>query len=34
MDDVAPTWSAGAAFLGQLAPGPGRDASVAKPPAS
>jgi ABC-type nitrate/sulfonate/bicarbonate transport system substrate-binding protein len=34
MDDVAPTWSEGAAFIGQLAPGPGRDATVAKPPAS
>jgi ABC-type nitrate/sulfonate/bicarbonate transport system substrate-binding protein len=31
MDDVAPTWSAGAPFLGQLGPGPGRDATVAKP---
>jgi ABC-type nitrate/sulfonate/bicarbonate transport system substrate-binding protein len=31
MDDVAPTWSAGAPFIGQLAPGPDRDATVAKP---
>jgi hypothetical protein len=30
MDDVAPTWSAGAPFIGQLAPGPGRDATVAR----
>jgi ABC-type nitrate/sulfonate/bicarbonate transport system substrate-binding protein len=34
IDDVAPTWSEGAAFVGQLAPGPGRDASVARPPAA
>jgi ABC-type nitrate/sulfonate/bicarbonate transport system substrate-binding protein len=31
MDDVAPTWSEGAAFIGQLAPGPGRDATIARP---
>jgi ABC-type nitrate/sulfonate/bicarbonate transport system substrate-binding protein len=31
MDDVAPTWSEGAPFLGQLAPGPGRDATIARP---
>jgi ABC-type nitrate/sulfonate/bicarbonate transport system substrate-binding protein len=31
MDDVAPTWSAGAPFIGQLGPGPDRDPSVAKP---
>jgi hypothetical protein len=31
MDDVAPTWSAGAPFIGQLAPGPDRDATVARP---
>jgi hypothetical protein len=30
LDDVAPTWSAGAAFIGQLAPGPGRDATIAR----
>jgi ABC-type nitrate/sulfonate/bicarbonate transport system substrate-binding protein len=34
MDDVAPTWSQGAAFIGQLAPGPGRDATIARPPQS
>jgi ABC-type nitrate/sulfonate/bicarbonate transport system substrate-binding protein len=34
MDDVAPTWSEGAAFIGQLAPGPGRDASIVTPPQS
>jgi ABC-type nitrate/sulfonate/bicarbonate transport system substrate-binding protein len=31
MDDVAPSWSAGAPFIGQLAPGRHRDATVAKP---
>jgi ABC-type nitrate/sulfonate/bicarbonate transport system substrate-binding protein len=31
IDDVAPTWSAGAPFIGQLSAGPGRDATVAKP---
>ena len=31
MDDVAPTWSAGAPFIGQLAPGRYRDPTVAKP---
>jgi ABC-type nitrate/sulfonate/bicarbonate transport system substrate-binding protein len=30
IDDVAPTWSAGAPFIGQLSAGPGRDATVAK----
>jgi ABC-type nitrate/sulfonate/bicarbonate transport system substrate-binding protein len=30
MDDVAPTWSAGAPFIGQLGPGADRDPSVAK----
>jgi ABC-type nitrate/sulfonate/bicarbonate transport system substrate-binding protein len=30
IDDVAPTWSAGAPFIGQLSPGPGRDATVAR----
>jgi ABC-type nitrate/sulfonate/bicarbonate transport system substrate-binding protein len=31
LDAVAPTWSAGAPFIGQLAPGPGRDATLARP---
>jgi ABC-type nitrate/sulfonate/bicarbonate transport system substrate-binding protein len=31
LDAVAPTWTAGARYFGQLAPGPDRDPSVAKP---
>jgi len=30
LDAVAPTWTAGAQFFGQLAPGPGRDSTVAR----
>ena len=30
LDDAAPTWTAGAAFFGELAPGPARDPSVAR----
>src|SRR4051812_15207156 len=29
LDDVLPTWTAGAKYFGALAPGPGRDPSVA-----
>jgi ABC-type nitrate/sulfonate/bicarbonate transport system substrate-binding protein len=30
LDEVAPTWTAGAKYFGELAPGPGRDPSVAR----
>jgi hypothetical protein len=30
LDDVVPTWTAGARYFGELAPGPGRDPSVAR----
>jgi ABC-type nitrate/sulfonate/bicarbonate transport system substrate-binding protein len=30
LDEVAPTWTAGAKFFGELEPGPGRDSSVAR----
>ena len=30
LDEVAPTWTAGAEYFGELAPGPGRDPSVAR----
>jgi hypothetical protein len=29
LDDAVPTWTAGASYFGELAPGPGRDPSVA-----
>jgi hypothetical protein len=31
MDDVAPTWSEGAPFIGQLSAGPDRDPTIARP---
>lgn len=30
LDEVAPTWTAGARYFGELAPGPGRDPTVAR----
>ena len=30
LDDAAATWTAGAKFFGELAPGPGRDPSVSR----
>jgi hypothetical protein len=30
LDDAAPTWTAGAKFFGELAPGPGRDPTVVR----
>lgn len=30
LDAAAPTWTAGASFFGELAPGPGRDPSIAR----
>jgi ABC-type nitrate/sulfonate/bicarbonate transport system substrate-binding protein len=30
LDEVAPTWTAGAPYFGQLPPGPGRDPTVAE----
>jgi NMT1/THI5 like protein len=29
LDDAVPSWTAGAPYFGELAPGPGRDASIA-----
>ena len=30
LDAAAPTWTAGAKYFGELAPGPGRDPSIAR----
>jgi hypothetical protein len=30
LDEVAPTWTAGARYFGELSPGPGRDPTVAR----
>ena len=30
LDAAAPTWTAGAPYFGELAPGPGRDPSIAR----